>query len=96
MKIKEYVAKIYFLKTSEGGRKSDILNIGYSFRPLLHFNSNNYHVQIDFGEIKLIKLGSTYNLKLRVIDLCPLTKGSEFELKEIDTIGTGEILEILS
>ncbi len=95
MEIKEYIANIYFLKSSEGGRKSDIINKDFCFRPLLHFDYKNYHVQIDFEGIELIKLGCTYKLKLRVIDLCPLEKGSIFELKEINTIGTGEIIKVI-
>lgn len=92
---KQFLANIYFLKESEGGRKTDIANKGISFRPMLCYRSNNYHCQLEFDAIESIRLGNSYTLKIKIIDTCPVQVSSRFELKEISIIGRGEIVEEL-
>lgn len=91
--IRQFLVNIYFLKESEGGRKTDITNKQISFRPMLCYRSNNYHCQLEFDAIESIRLGETYTVKIKIIDTCPVQVGSRFELKEISVIGRGEIVE---
>ena len=93
--IKEIIADIYFFSEKENGRKSDITNTSISYRPMLCYENNNYHCQIDFGENELIKLGHNYRLRIRVMYMCPIEQGAKFQLKETRIIGTGEVINIL-
>lgn len=81
--MRQFLANVYFLKESEGGRKTDITNKGISFRPMLFYRSTNYHCQLEFDAIESIRLGNTYTLKIKTLDTCPKQLGSRFELKEI-------------
>ncbi|MCR5614479.1 hypothetical protein [Treponema sp.] len=93
--MKEYIAYIYFLLKSEGGRKKNIPKSKYAFRPLFYFSNENYDCQIEFDNTELICLGNTYKLRIKITDICPIKVGDTFELKEFSTIAKGRVLEIL-
>lgn len=93
--IKSFVANIYFLKEEEGGRKTNIRSKDLSFGSILNYNFSYYHCRLDFGQTQDISLGPKYKMVIRVEDRCPITIGSEFEPRELKTIGEGIILDCL-
>jgi len=92
----EIVAKVYFLKTEEGGRKSPILS---GYRPALYFGDKQTDGAIIVTDGIQVLPGEERELTIRLLHPeyvnDALSPKSSFEVKEgLKVIGRGIVLKI--
>lgn len=88
--MKQYLTKIEFYRTQNGGRVNNLANVNY--RPILIVGTNYYHCQITIAPDLLIHPGDIIEIKLNTLDNCCLLPGDEFFLKELEIIAKGQII----
>jgi len=96
----DFIGKLYFLTTEEGGRSEETEEI---YRPLFKLKDGKDLTSADqrFIGKTTVKPGDTIHSEMRVIWKDPfvgaLSKGTEFVLREgPQVVATGEILEVLN
>jgi len=91
---KKFVAKVYALSETEGGRKKPFLS---NFKPQFFFRTANVTGTIILPDnVSLVMPGDSLHLTIDLIEYCPLNVGLKFVFRESHlTVGAGVITELL-
>ena len=92
--MREWVAKIYFLKTEEGGRKYPIAT---GYRPAFYFGDQQADGAILLDDHECISPGEESTMKIRMLHVDAiqdaLRPNARFEVKEgLKVVGRGTVV----